>query len=113
MLSVSLLTTIADKEAEVAHCNAGIVTELFGVEVAKSRLGSTVRITQEELEAIWKEYPREGLRGYLREILCGFCRTKPEVTYGTFVSGYGDSFVEGYSSKGKQMVDLMEALITE
>lgn len=101
------------KEAEVAHCNAGICTELFGIEIAKSQMGDKVRIMQEEFDGIAKEYPREGLKGYLREILCGFCRDKPEVTYGSFVSGFGDRFVEGYSSKGKQMVDLMEAVITE
>jgi hypothetical protein len=86
---------------------------LFGIEIAKSQVGDTVRLTQDDLDSIWKEYPREGLRGYLREILCGFCRTKPEVTYGTFVQGFGDRFVEGYSSEGKQVVDLMEALITK
>jgi len=95
----------------VALCNAGVFTELFGIDIAKQRVAN-VHVTQAELDEIAKEYPREGLRGYLREILCGFCREKPDVTYGTWVSGFGERFVEGYSSKGKEIVDLMEAVIT-
>lgn len=97
----------------MAHCNAGACTELFGIQIAKSQVGDSVRVTQEELDGIWKEYPREGLRGYVREVLCGLCRNKPETTYRTFVQGFGDKFVEGYSSEGKQVADLMEAVLTE
>ncbi|KAF2466355.1 uncharacterized protein BDR25DRAFT_306174 [Lindgomyces ingoldianus] len=103
----------AFKESEVALANAGIFTELLGVDVSKQLMGGVVGMSQQEFDGIAKEFPREGLRGYLREIMCGLCRTKPETTYLNFVSGFGERFVEGYSLEGKKVVDMMETYVTE
>ncbi|KAF2194450.1 hypothetical protein K469DRAFT_725797 [Zopfia rhizophila CBS 207.26] len=76
-------------ETEVAYVYVGTATELSGVEV-------------EEFDRIAKEFPREGLKGYVREITCGLCRTKPETTYNSFVGGFGERFVERYSLEGEE-----------
>ncbi|KAF2715588.1 hypothetical protein K504DRAFT_510956 [Pleomassaria siparia CBS 279.74] len=101
------------KEAEVATCSAAIVTELVGVQVATQLFGDNVTVTQQEFDTIASEFPREGLKGYIRDMLCGLCREKPASSYNTFVGQYGDRFVEGFSSKGNQMADLFEATVTE
>ncbi|KAF2120235.1 hypothetical protein BDV96DRAFT_321375 [Lophiotrema nucula] len=101
------------KETEVALTNAAIFTELVGVQVSKSLIGGVVGITEEEFDGIAKEFPREGLRGYLRETMCGLCKRKPETTYLNFVGDYGERYVEGYSKEGKLIVDLFEECVTE
>ncbi|ORY13812.1 hypothetical protein BCR34DRAFT_599584 [Clohesyomyces aquaticus] len=113
--AIALHTTpqiAAYKQPEVAFTNAGIFTELVGIDDSKKFLPEVV-MTQQEFDGIAKEFPRDGLNGLLREVMCGLCRTKPETTYGNFVGGYGERFVEGYSLEGKKLVDLFEALVKE
>jgi hypothetical protein len=98
----------AHKEPEVALTNAGISVELFGAELGKQVVGEAiVQVSQDELNKIAVEFPREGLKEHIKELMCGFCREKPEVTYLSWISGFGDRFVEGYSTEGRQAVDLM------
>lgn len=99
------------KEAEVAITNLGIFMELVGPNTARYAVGDKVAVTQEEFDTIVKEFPRTGFKQYFRDTFCGFCRTKPETTYNNFMGQYGDKFVEGYSSVGKQAIDQLEASI--
>jgi hypothetical protein len=95
----------------VALLSAGIGTELFSPDVTVQAFGpEVVGATMQEWEAINKEFPRAGLKGFLTETLTGLCRTKPEGTYGTFVADYGERYLveEGYSQLGKRGIDLME-----
>lgn len=102
----------AHKEPEVALSSAGIFTELMGIGPSKAYLGDVVSVKQEEFDAIAKEFPRAGLRDYLKEVMCGFCREKPETTYMNFQAEFGERFVEGYSTEGRKVVDLMMAHLT-
>ncbi|KAF2743987.1 hypothetical protein M011DRAFT_461237 [Sporormia fimetaria CBS 119925] len=97
----------AHKEIEVALACGGIMTELLGPEVARGNMGEVITVTGEEMKRIAEEFPREGLREYLKDTICGFCREKPQTTYWNFQSGYGEEFVEGYNLEGKRMVDVM------
>ena len=102
------------KEAEVVLVHVGVCVELFGVAFVKENGGSDlVQISEAELGKIAAEFPRTGLFGHMKDLLCGFCMEKPQVTYNTWVQGFGDRFVDGYSSEGRQTVDLMMAKVEE
>jgi hypothetical protein len=104
----------AHKEPEVALTNTGISVELLGVEFGKQRARENiVQVSEAEMDRISAEFPRAGLREHIKELMCGYCIEKPEVTYLSWVSQFGNRFVEGYSTEGKQLVDLMMANITE
>jgi hypothetical protein len=88
------------KEPEVGLACAGITVDLLGVDATKAMMGETmIGITQEEFDAIAEVFPRTGLRGYVKDTMCGFCREKPSTTYWNFQAGFGDRFVEGYGEK--------------
>lgn len=93
------------KEEEVRTTSYGILADFGGPNVSFERL-----LTWEEWEGVVKEYPRLGLKDGVRDILCGFCRDKPETTYDNIVGSFGEKYVEGYSLEGKKMVDKMEAM---
>jgi hypothetical protein len=97
----------AHKQPEVALANVAIWTELVGIQLSKAQIGPVVSVTQDEMDTLAKEFPKAGFKGYVKETICGFCRTKPEVTYLTWQSGFGDRFVDGYSTEGKKVVDYM------
>ncbi|KAF1994563.1 hypothetical protein P154DRAFT_526997 [Amniculicola lignicola CBS 123094] len=101
------------KQPEVAFTHMGIFTELAGVGPVKAEVGDMITVTQEEFDNIAKEYPREGLRGYVKGVMCGLCTRKPETTYDNFVGGFGDRFVEGYSREGKEVSDKLMVTMTE
>jgi hypothetical protein len=104
----------AHKEPEVALTHAGISVELFGTEVVKSfGGGDLLPVSDAELGKIAAEFPRTGLVEHIKGLMCGYCMEKPQVTYNTWVQGFGDRFVEGYGSEGKQIVDLMMNKIEE
>jgi hypothetical protein len=97
--------------AMVALLSAGIATELFSPNVTVPLFGpEKVATTLEEWEEINKAFPREGLKGFLRDTLVGLCRDKPDGTYGNFVADYGETYHkdEGYSEVGRRGMDLME-----
>ncbi|KAF2266505.1 hypothetical protein CC78DRAFT_513611 [Lojkania enalia] len=104
----------AHKEQEVLLAHAGISTELLGIEVNQKMLGKDlIGITPDEFNGIVKEFPKDGLKGYIIDVMCGLCKRKPETTYMSFVGGFGEKYLEGYSCKGKQVVDLMEAFLSD
>ena len=82
------------KEVEVAGCHLGIVADFAGPD------GTNGGLTWKEYEGIVKEFPRLKMADGIVEILCGFCRDKPETTYDNFVGDVGEKFVEGYSRVG-------------
>lgn len=102
------------KEPEVALSSAGINVDLFGPEASKQLFGVNMgNVTQNQLDAISNAYPKTGTRGYVRDVFVSFCRQKPNVTYWTMAAGWGDKYLDGYSSKGKLVVDVMEPLMPE
>lgn len=56
-------------------------------------------ITEAEFREVLKAYPRVGFKDETFEILCGFCKTKPETTYDNFVGDMGRAFVDGYAEE--------------
>ncbi|KAK5745013.1 hypothetical protein LTR17_001764 [Elasticomyces elasticus] len=93
------------KEPEVAATSLGIFADFVGHDVVPGTM------TRQEWDAIVAEYPRQGFREGVKEIMCGLCRSKPETTYDNFVSDFGDQFVEGYSTKGHRAVDVIMATV--
>lgn len=107
--SVALHTTASiaiHKEAEVKACCLGIWAEFQPLEATYGGV-----LTQEVWDAIVKEFPRTDFIEGVTEILCGLCRTKPVTTYDNFVGNFGEAYVEGYSLKGKKMVDGLKAVV--
>ena len=103
----------AHKEPEVKITNTGVLVELFGTGIVKVFGVGNVSISEGELDRIAAEFPRAGLVEHIKDLMCGFCVEKPQVTLNTWVQGFGDRFVDGYSSEGKQVVDLMMNKIDE
>lgn len=94
------------KQPEVAGACAGILADISG---PKKAIGGV--LTSEQYIEVIEEFPMLGLKEGIIEIFCGFCKTKPETTYNNFLSEFGDTFVEGYSSKGKKEMDFILAPI--
>ncbi|KAH7372164.1 hypothetical protein BKA64DRAFT_689234 [Cadophora sp. MPI-SDFR-AT-0126] len=101
--AVALHTTASiakHKEIEVQACLFGIGTDFAGLGGSPGGV-----LTQEVWDGIVKEYPRVGFSNGVKEILCGFCTTKPETTYDTFMADFGAKFVEGYNEEGHRIMD--------
>ena len=104
--AIALHTTVSIaqyKEAEVAACRVGIAMDFMGPDASEGAL------TWEEYERIVKEFPRLKFIKGVTEILCGFCKTKPETTYDNILASIGERYVDGYSLKGNSMADRLEA----
>ncbi|MCJ1330264.1 hypothetical protein MMC10_006947 [Thelotrema lepadinum] len=102
--AIALHTTVSIclyKEVEVAACHIGIGADFRGPDHSQGKL------TWEEFDAIIKEFPRLKFADGVTEILCSFCRDKPETTYDNFMASYGERYVEGYSLEGKMLIDGM------
>lgn len=113
---IALHTTAAiaaHKEIEVAVAFSAIFADLMGLGVAKSMMGEMMSLTEDEWDVIEEEFPREGLRGFIKETICGLCVSKPETTHWNFQSGFGERFVDGYKGEEMNIVDLMMECITE
>ncbi|KAK4561838.1 hypothetical protein LTR86_004518 [Recurvomyces mirabilis] len=93
------------KEPEVQATGLGIFVDFRGPDAVPGT------ITKDEWAAIVAEFPRQGFRDGVVEIMCGLCRTKPETTYDNFVGDFGDKLVEGYSRKGHRSMDMIMALV--
>jgi hypothetical protein len=105
--SIALHTTfsiVRYKEPEVVSCWLGILADFTGPD--NSPEGS---LTWAEYDGIVKEYPRLKLVTGVKEIFCGFCKTKPETTYDNLVGSFGEKYVDGYSLEGHMAVDIFEA----
>ncbi|KAK4117851.1 hypothetical protein N656DRAFT_804894 [Canariomyces notabilis] len=86
------------KEDEVVLLSHGVVMDFTGPNPA---LG----VEQGEYDAVLEEFPKVNLTGGWVETMQWLCRTKPATTYETFMQGYGDEYVPGYSAVGHRMVD--------
>ncbi|EON98714.1 putative metal dependent phosphohydrolase protein [Phaeoacremonium minimum UCRPA7] len=105
--AIALHTTfsiVCYKEPEVVACWMGILADFTGPD--NSPGGS---LTWDEYNSIVKEYPRLKLITGVKEILCGFCKSKPETTYDNLVGTFGEKYVEGYSLKEHKAVDVFDA----
>jgi len=91
------------KEPECVGCWLGILADFTGPD--NSPEGS---LTWAEYDGIVKEYPRLKLIAGLKELFCGFCKTKPETTYDNMVGTFG-KYVKGYTLEGHQAVDVFMA----
>ena len=90
------------KEPEVRATAIGILTDFVGPNGVP---GGALQVA--EWKKIAHEYPRGGLKNGVVQKMCGFCRSKPEVTYATFVGDFGDELVEGYSQKSHRPFDII------
>jgi hypothetical protein len=88
------------KEKEVKACCVGIGADFRPLEASYGGV-----LTKDVWDAIVKEFPRTEFKEGVTEILCALCRTKPTTTYDNFVGDFGAAYVEGYSLKGKRLVD--------
>lgn len=80
------------KEAEVGAVCLGISADFFGYKLP----GGLISV--EEHQEIVATFPRMGFHDEVVNILCGFCREKPETTYDNFVAVVGSVF--GLDGKG-------------
>ncbi|KAL2059734.1 hypothetical protein VTL71DRAFT_10226 [Oculimacula yallundae] len=107
--AVALHTTASiaiHKEKEVKAVCVGIWAEFTPVEKAYGGV-----LTESVWNEIVTEFPRDGFKEGVKEILCTLCRTKPETTYDNFVGDVGDRYVEGYSLEGKKFPDRLAAVV--
>ncbi|GME53358.1 hypothetical protein C8J57DRAFT_1296538 [Neofusicoccum parvum] len=91
------------KEPPVAAAAFGIWADFQGPD----RTVPAGILSWEEYDAVVKEYPRLGLMSEVKELMCGFCRTKPQTTYDNTVGEWGEMFVEGYTRKGKTTAEML------
>ncbi|KAH7038865.1 hypothetical protein B0J12DRAFT_721074 [Macrophomina phaseolina] len=91
------------KEPPVAAAAFGIWADFQGPD----RTDPAGILTWDEYDAITKAYPRRGLMSEVKEVMCGFCRTKPATTYYNTVGEWGEMFVEGYSRDGHRTAELL------
>ncbi|KAL6836598.1 hypothetical protein J3E69DRAFT_361868 [Trichoderma sp. SZMC 28015] len=92
------------KEHVIKVCALGIAADFRG-----PALDENGTISEEVYNAVNKKFPRLDLGGGLREIICGFCRSKPQTTYDNFQMEYGKRFVEGYTTEGRLLFDAAQA----
>lgn len=102
--SIALHTTpsIAQhKEPEVALCTMGVTVDFLG-----SRFPGGL-ITKDEYDSVVKELPLVHFKESVKRKMCGLCENKPETTYDNFVRDFGERFVDGYSEKVINAVDML------
>ncbi|KAL0262075.1 hypothetical protein SLS55_003511 [Diplodia seriata] len=64
-------------------------------------------LTWADYDAVVRAYPRLGLLGELKDIMCGLCRTKQATTYDNTVGEWGELFVDGYSREGHRTAEML------
>lgn len=101
----STISIASHKEIEVQSCMMGILADFTGPENSPGGV-----LTREVWNGVVKEYPRTGFKDAVIGFMCGLCKTKPDTTYDSIVAGFGDKFVEGYSSEGHGAVDVTLAM---
>ncbi|GAB1316048.1 HD domain-containing protein [Madurella fahalii] len=67
--------------------------------------GPGLGITEPEYAAVLAEFPQDDLIENVRSTMTWLCSTKPSTTYDTWMQGYGERLVEGYSAEGHRVVD--------
>jgi hypothetical protein len=53
------------------------------------------------------------MKGYFKDLMVGFCISKPQVTYSNCVGDYGEKHVEGYTREGERPIDLLEKVLPD
>ena len=101
----STLSIAMHKEPEVQCCMVGIVSDFTGPEKSPGGV-----LTREVWSGVVKEYPRSGFKDGVIEVMCGFCKTKPDTTYDNIAGEFGAKFVEGYRVVGPTAVDTTLAM---
>jgi len=76
----------------VAAVAMGIMSDFLGPNMPGG-------VSIEEFKEIVGAYPRLGMAGELREVMCGLCKKKPETTYDNFVGLFGLRDVPGYKEQ--------------
>ena len=84
------------KEPEVRVCLLGIMVDFRGPDGTPGNA-----LSWNQYHAVVKEYPRTDFVDSTTEILCGFCKDKPETTYDNFTAAFGLKYVEGFSLEGR------------
>jgi len=92
------------KEDEVRVCCLGIGHDFIGPDKSPGGM-----LTRPVWETVLKEFPRVDFKNGVTEALCNLCRTKPETTYDNFVSDFGTAYVEGYSTVGTRLIDVIQS----
>lgn len=67
------------KEQVIKICTLGISADFRG-----PGFDTAGTISEEVFDAVNAKFPRLDLADGIREIICGFCQTKPETTYGVY-----------------------------
>lgn len=97
------------KEAEVAISHMGILIDVVGVPNPPiPDIPESCAVSREFYNRVYGAFPSLKLATYLKGAMCALCKEKPETTFDNFVAGYGEEYVEGYSLKGKRIVDLLK-----
>ncbi|CRG92439.1 hypothetical protein PISL3812_09499 [Talaromyces islandicus] len=89
------------KEPEVALCTMGVTVDFLG-----PRFPGAL-ITSDEYNSVVKELPLVQFKESVKRKLCGLCENKPQTTYDNFVRDFGQRFVDGYSAKLINAVDML------
>ncbi|KAK4164060.1 hypothetical protein QBC43DRAFT_353739 [Cladorrhinum sp. PSN259] len=84
------------KEPDVAAVQKGI-----GMDFAGPQFG----VSQQEYDAVVREFPKEGFRESLNGTMIWLCETKAGSTYDTFIQPWGDKYVQGYEEEKVQTFD--------
>ncbi|KAJ4355675.1 uncharacterized protein N0V89_003695 [Didymosphaeria variabile] len=101
------------KQPEVAIVSGGVLTELLGPSISKDFFGDLITVEQEQWDAIVREFPNKGLKGYFNDVMVHLCETKPNTTWDNFVSDFGEVLVPGFNRTGHRVVDLTQAVLAE
>ncbi|KAK3702205.1 hypothetical protein LTR37_015037 [Vermiconidia calcicola] len=94
------------KQPEVSATCFGILADFVG---PAGIPGGT--LSDSAWKTIIHDFPRQGFKSGVIETMCGLCKNKPETTYNTFVSEFGDEMVDGYTSKGQRVFDIIQNTI--
>ena len=90
------------KSPETKATTLGIITDFTGQ--AGSPGGA---LTEDEWKSIVEQYPRPGFKSAMLDKMCSFCKTKPQVTYDSFVGEIGDAMLDDYSREGKGITAML------
>jgi hypothetical protein len=94
------------KQAEVRIVGLGPLLDFLGPD-RQFGLGEAVVVKRGVWDQIVGEYPRDGFRQGVKEVMCHLCREKPGTTYDNFVGQFGERFVEGFSTERGQFIEVM------
>lgn len=98
------------KEPEVAISHYGIAIDIYAMPGVPFRgVSPENSVSKNDLDEAYEEFPSFKLAEYLKGAMCALCLQKPETTFDSFVSGYGEEYVEGYTLHGKRVVDFLKA----